>query len=175
MKVAILGMSGSGKSTLAVKLARELGVEPLHLDSLHFVEGWGERTEKEENRLFAGYLDSHTDWVIEGNYSSMLMKRRLDEADRILVLLAPRFVRLGRVLRRWFRYAGSTRPSMAEGCPEKLDLAFVKWVLVDSCSPRRKKSLLRVAELYPQKTRLYRWYRFQPVNLQDPVWAETTS
>lgn len=165
VKVLILGMSGSGKSTLAVKLAQGLGVEPLHLDTLHFVEGWGERSEEDENRLLADYLDRNESWVIEGNYSSMLMRRRLEEADRVLVLLAPRLVRLGRVIRRWFRYAGSTRPSMAAGCPEKLDLAFVKWVLVDSCSPRRKKSLPRVAELYPQKTRLYRWYRFQPVDL----------
>ena len=32
MKIAIIGYSGSGKSTLAMRLAGELGIEPLYLD-----------------------------------------------------------------------------------------------------------------------------------------------
>jgi adenylate kinase family enzyme len=46
MKIAIIGYSGAGKSTLAKRLAQELGIEPLYLDRVHFLQDWTEREEE---------------------------------------------------------------------------------------------------------------------------------
>ena len=98
----------------------------LHLDTVHWLPGWGERDLADERTLVGEFLEENESWVIEGGYSDVHFERRLAEADRIYVLLAPRLVRLWRVGRRWLTYRGTNRPDMTEGCPEKLDLEFVK-------------------------------------------------
>lgn len=36
---------------------------------------------------------------------------------------------LFRVIIRWIKYHGKTRPDLAEGCVETIDLKFIKWIL----------------------------------------------
>ena len=72
MKVAIIGYSGSGKSTLARKLAQVYGVEVLHFDTVQFLPGWDVRDEAEKRRITKEFMDTHTAWVIDGNYSKLL-------------------------------------------------------------------------------------------------------
>ena len=43
-KIMIFGFSGSGKSTLEGKLGGLLGIEPTHMDKLHWLPGGGELT-----------------------------------------------------------------------------------------------------------------------------------
>ncbi|MDT8307005.1 MAG: AAA family ATPase, partial [Anaerolineae bacterium] len=30
--------------------------------------------------------------------------------------------------RRWLAYYGDTRPDLPEGCPEKVDMEFIRWI-----------------------------------------------
>lgn len=57
MKIMIIGTSGSGKSTLAQTLGQRYGVPVLHLDAVHFLPGWVERTPEEETALVEQFLD----------------------------------------------------------------------------------------------------------------------
>ena len=154
MKIAILGFSGSGKSTLARRLGEITGATVLHLDSVQFLPGWEVRPMEEKQAILRGFLDSHSAWVIDGNYTRLCYERRLEEADQIWILLFNRFVRLGRILRRYREYRGQNRPDMAPGCPEKLDGEFVRWVLWDGCRPERERRMHDIVRRWPEKSHL---------------------
>ena len=67
-------------------------------------------------------------WIIDGNYGST-MPMRIARADTVVWLDYPTSLCLGRVFKRWWRYRGTARPDMTEGCPENLNLEFLLYVL----------------------------------------------
>jgi adenylate kinase family enzyme len=156
VKIAVIGYSGSGKSTLSAKLAEEQGVQLLHLDTVYWLPGWEHRTREEMRLLVGEYLDAHGHWVIDGNYSKILFDRRMSEADHIILL---QFSRLACLLRAWKRYRtyrGKSRSSMTEGCPEKLDGEFVRWVLWNGRKKEYRDLFRSVQTDYPQKVSVIR-------------------
>ena len=128
MKIAVIGYSGSGKSTLARKLAEQHCLEVLHLDSVFWLPGWIRRSREEMREIVSRFLDSHDGWVIDGNYSRICFERKIEEADRILLLQFSALNCLWRVWKRYHKYKGCTRADMGEGCPERFDLEFLLWV-----------------------------------------------
>ena len=152
MKIAILGHSGSGKSTLARQLGEKYGLPVLHFDAIHFLPGWVETDRPSKREKVNAFLDENPEgWVMDGNYFKICAERRFAEADHILYLDFPRRVCLPRVLRRWLAYKGKTRPDMAPGCDEKVDRAFLLWVLRDGRTPKKLADFLAVKEQYPHK------------------------
>lgn len=151
MKIAILGYSGSGKSTLARKLAALHGLPVLHLDAVMFLPGWQTRPQDEQLAIVQDFLDAHESWVIDGNYSDLWQTRRLEEADLVLLLLFNRFASLRRVALRYRRYRGKSRPDVASGCEEKLDAAFVRWVLWGGRTRRKRGNFERIRKNYGAK------------------------
>lgn len=87
MKIAVIGYTGSGKSVLAAKLGKIIGCPVLHLDKLQFEAGWKERGEAEGKMLCEQFLEENKDrgWVIDGNYEKFCQKRRMKEADLIIL------------------------------------------------------------------------------------------
>ena len=154
MKIAILGFSGSGKSTLAQALGEITGAPVLHLDTVQFLPNWQVREAAEKQRMVEDFLDSHSSWIIDGNYRKLSFDRRLKEADQIWILLFGRATRLWRVCRRYRQYKGQSRPDMAEGCSEKLDGEFIRWVLWDGCTPEIEERMKDVVRRYPEKSHL---------------------
>lgn len=126
-RVLIVGSGGSGKSTLARQLGARLGVPVVHLDQHYFSPGWTEPSPDDwattVNRLLAAEA-----WVMDGNYGGT-MEHRIAAADTVVFLDRSRWLCLWRVLVRWLRYAGRTRPDMAPGCPDRIELAFVRYIL----------------------------------------------
>lgn len=151
MKIAIIGYSGSGKSTLARKLGEVYQADVLHFDTVHFLPDWEIRGDEEKSRITKEFLDTHNSWVIDGNYSSLFYERRMSEADIIILLLFNRFSCLYRVFRRYKQYKNTTRPDMCEGCNEKLDWEFVKWVLHDGRTKRAQNRYKSVISRYREK------------------------
>jgi hypothetical protein len=64
-------------------------------------------------------------WIADGNYAGTF-DVRFPRADTIIVLAPSRWTCAARVLRRTLANHG--RPVQAEGCPERIDLKFLKWV-----------------------------------------------
>ena len=153
MKIALIGYSGSGKSTLAAYLGELYDIPVLHLDTVRFLPGWVERDKDEESALVRAFMDEHTEggWVIDGNYTSVHYERRMQEADHILFLSFSRLATLWRAIKRYRTFRGRTRPSAAEGCNEKLDAAFIKWILFDGRTKKRRARYEEVAAQYPEK------------------------
>ncbi|MCI8377070.1 MAG: AAA family ATPase [Lachnospiraceae bacterium] len=155
-KITILGYSGSGKSTLAQKLGKKYHCDVLHLDCVHWLSGWQERNTAEENEIVAEFLDTHRNWIIDGNYKSICFERRMEEASQIILLKFPIHICLYRVLKRYLTNRGQSRQSIAEGCNEKIDSEFLWWVMHAGRDKKHKKWYQNLLEKYPQKIEIFK-------------------
>lgn len=150
-KISIIGSGGSGKSTLARKLEAKTGVPAYHLDALFWQPRWVE-TEREKWRAVQEELCLKDQWILDGNYGGTL-DIRLRHSDTIIFLDINRFICLARATWRVIRFYGKTRPDMAKGCNEKVDITFAKWIL-DYPSKKKPDILIRLAEL-PLETKVF--------------------
>jgi adenylate kinase family enzyme len=134
-KIMIIGSGGAGKSTLAKELGRKLGIPVHHLDTLFF----GSRavpTDREEFQQIQNSILAEDCWIIDGNFSGT-MGDRLEKADTIIFLHYSTLRCLYGIIRRRIQYHGKSRPDNGEGCPERLEWAFVKWVAEFNRKKRR--------------------------------------
>lgn len=159
MKIALIGYSASGKSTLAQKLGKLYNVPVLHLDVVHHLPGWQGKERALEQKEVEDFLNANTGWVIDGNYTKLSYERRLEEADRIYIVALNRFACLYRAFCRYLRYKNKFRVDRAEGCHEKLDLTFIRWILWEGRSGKKRQNLKGAMSQYPDKCRLLRTQR----------------
>jgi len=145
-RVLVIGSGGAGKSTFAVALGRRAGLPVIHLDALYWRPGWVEAPPDEWRATVARAIAGEA-WVMDGNYGGTLAER-LAAADTAIFLDLPRTLCLARVVLRWLRHAGRTRPDMAPGCPEQLTWEFVRWIW-SYPRDRRPDVLRRLAALPP--------------------------
>jgi adenylate kinase family enzyme len=125
-RVLVIGCSGSGKSTLARRLAKALGLPLIELDFLYWRPGWVE-TSMPEFRAAIARLAGGPGWVMDGNYSTTF-DLRMPLADTIVWLDFARWNCMRGVLMRIVRGYGRTREGLPEGCPERLDITFLRYV-----------------------------------------------
>ncbi len=152
MKIVVIGYSGCGKSTLAAAFAEKYELPIMYLDKVHWLSGWQEQELSVKEKTVGDFLDSNSEWVIDGTYGRLHFERRMEEADMIVILRFGALTCLWRVIRRYFEYRGKTRASMTEGCDEKIDLEFIKWVVFDGRKRKRKFLFAKVEALYADKT-----------------------
>jgi|SRR6187402_1811655 len=126
-RVLILGCPGSGKSRLARELAARTGLPLVHLDQIYWRPGWVEPSKEEWHAQLPEIL-ARPAWILDGNYGGSIALR-LDAADTAILLDHPTWLCLFRVFRRSVLGWGRTRSDMAEGCPERFDLQFIRYVL----------------------------------------------
>ncbi len=110
---------------MSFRLQKALGIELYHLDKLYFKPNWIEigneaLTQKQE------VIFKKDTWIIDGNYGQS-MTRRIQEADTILFFDLPLRICLYRAIKRSFFTKGK-RKDMAEGCVERLDIEFLKFL-----------------------------------------------
>ena len=125
-RILIIGCGGAGKSTLARQLGEKLTLPVVHLDKLFWKPGWVEETQVEFDRKLALELKKPA-WIMDGNFNRT-MPQRLQKCDTIIYLDFSRLACLLGVFKRILTTYGTVRPDMGEGCPERFDLEFLKWV-----------------------------------------------
>lgn len=125
-KIIIIGSGGAGKSTFARKLGHKLNRKVYHLDALFWKPNWVGVSRDEQIKV-QHTLVQEEEWIIDGNYGGT-MEIRLQAADTIIFLDIPRTICVFRVLKRMIQYRNKTRPDMGEGCKERIDIHFLKWV-----------------------------------------------
>lgn len=141
-RVMIVGNAGSGKSTLARALGERFGLNVLHMDAIFWKPGWVESSVDELRGKLETFLHTHDTWVIDGNYSRT-WPLRLERADTVIFLDVPVWVSLYRVIKRRIQYHGRSRPDLVQGCPEKIDLEFLQWILG---APKRRPGMIALLE-----------------------------
>ena len=154
MKIAIIGYSGSGKSTLAETLSNYYSIPKLHIDRLQFQPGWVDSDRDWMSEQMDNFLSKNTDWVIDGNYSWCFYERRMAEADQIIFLNFSRWNCLLRSFKRYLKYRGTVRESMADGCPERFNWEFIRWILWDGRTKNAKDRYQYLNKTYPKKMRI---------------------
>lgn len=125
-RILIIGCGGAGKSTLARQLGDKLGLPVVHLDKLFWHPGWVESSKEEiDEKIMAEMVKPR--WIMDGNYNRTLPER-LKYCDTIIYMDFSRMACLLGVLKRVLTTYGTVRPDMGEGCPERIDFEFLKWV-----------------------------------------------
>ena len=155
MKIAIIGYSGSGKSTLAKKLSEIYNCPLLYLDTIQFKANWKIR-DIDEGRLMVGEFLKNDSWIIDGNYREFLQEKRLQDADKIIFMNFPRRICFPQAFKRYLHYKNKTRESMADGCNEKFDLEFIKWLLFEGRKKSIKNHYNEICKCYKDKITIFR-------------------
>jgi adenylate kinase family enzyme len=174
-RIAIIGSPGAGKSTFARRLGEITGIEVFHLDRLFWKPGWV-ATPRSDWIALQQRLVQNESWIIDGNYGAT-MDIRIQAADTVIFLDFPRRVCLWRVAKRVYRYRGQTRPDMAEGCPEKIDLEFFRYIW-GFRKREQEKILQRLEEAQRQGKRVVRLVTSEQVEEYlgsiRCIWSEPT-
>ncbi len=125
-RILIIGCGGAGKSTLARQLGQKMNLPVVHLDKLFWKPGWEESSDEEIDEKIFRELEK-PQWIMDGNFGRTL-PRRLEYCDTVIWLDYPRLTCFLGVLKRVITTYGTVRPDMGEGCPERFDWDFLKWV-----------------------------------------------
>ena len=125
-RIAVLGAPGSGKSTFSAALAARLKHPLVHLDQHYWEPDWVIAA-PEVFRQRCEEAVAQKSWIIDGTYSNTF-DIRIPAADHIFWFDRDRISCLYRVLKRILTSYGKVRADMAPGCPERVDLAFLRYV-----------------------------------------------
>lgn len=124
--VIIIGCGGSGKSTLTRELSKKVNLPVVHLDKIFWKEDWINISVEEFDKLLNEEIIKEK-WILDGNYQRTL-KERLKYCDTVIYLDYPRRTCLYGVIKRVLSNYGRVRLDMADGCLERFDLDFMKWI-----------------------------------------------
>ncbi|MFC3323107.1 hypothetical protein [Mesorhizobium cantuariense] len=142
-----MGCSGSGKSTLARALSTKLDLPYISMDrSFFWLPGWILREQSTIRLMVAEAVEAER-WIMDGTGLNTF-DLRLPRTDVVLWLRMPRMTCFVGVLRRWVHYWRQSRPDMADGCPERLDIEFLRyiWNFERVQTPEIKEKLMRYAQ-----------------------------
>lgn len=125
-RILVIGNGGAGKSTLSRAVGQMLSLPVVHLDRLWWLPGWVNRTAEEFDALLSKELAKPA-WIMDGNYRRTF-SWRLRYADFCAVLDVDDETCLCNAKERAEKYAGRSRPDMADGCIERVADDFVEWI-----------------------------------------------
>ncbi len=146
-RVMIIGCGGAGKSTLARQLGEKMGLPVVHLDKLFWRPGWEQISREEFDRLHREALAGEK-WILDGNFDRT-MEERIRHCDTVIYLDFNRVVCLLGVAKRVLTTYGQVRPDMGEGCPERFDWEFLRWVW--NFNKNKREKTCRLLARYPDK------------------------
>ncbi|MEM9320545.1 MAG: AAA family ATPase [Pseudomonadota bacterium] len=130
----IIGPPGSGKSEGARQLAALTGLPVVHTDQIFWTPGWVQRDQAAREGLARAAAEEDA-WIIEGGIAAT-WDIRLSRADTVIHFDTPLGLRVWRIFFRTLRYYGRTRADLAEGCPERFDPVFWRYIWTTRRSQR---------------------------------------
>ena len=143
----IIGCGGAGKSTLARQLGEKTGLPVVHLDKLFWRPGWEQISREEFDNLHREALAGEK-WILDGNFDRT-MEERIRHCDTVIYLDFNRVTCLLGVAKRILTTYGQVRPDMGEGCPERFDWEFLRWVW--NFNKNKREKTCRLLACHPDK------------------------
>jgi adenylate kinase family enzyme len=125
-RILVIGCGGAGKSTFARELGALLELPVIHLDRYYWKPAW-QATPTDEWNVLVAELADQDEWIMDGNYGGSL-STRLKRCDAVVFFDFPRLNCLWGVVKRRLATGRRTKSDMAEGCPERITMAFVRWI-----------------------------------------------
>jgi adenylate kinase family enzyme len=125
-RIMVVGSGGAGKTTFAIKLREITGLPVIHLDRHNWKPGWVPTPQAEWKEIVRN-LAATDEWIIDGNYGGTL-GIRARRCDMIIFFDFNRLVSLWGAVKRATLQRGRMRPDISEGCPERLNAAFLRWI-----------------------------------------------
>lgn len=153
-RIAIIGNAGSGKSVLAQKLHTILKIPIHHLDQYFWKPNWT-HPNIEEYGLIHHELCDQDSWIIDG-MNLRFLEYRAQHADMIIFLNIPRYRCFWNIFKRTWHYYGTTTPSSAAGCPERINwdfIKFLKWVW--NFKKRYPNKIHKILQKYADQKKIY--------------------
>jgi adenylate kinase family enzyme len=123
-RVAIVGSGRAGKSTFAAALSAATGLPVLHRDPYFWHPGWVETPRDSWRQRQRDPLAGER-WIADGNYRGTFDERFV-RADTVVIVARNRLACLTSALWRTTRNHG--KAIQAEGCPERFQLEFYRWM-----------------------------------------------
>jgi adenylate kinase family enzyme len=125
-RVLVIGCSGAGKSRFSRRLAGITGLPRTELDQAFWRPGW-QPTPRAQWLARVGELCAAPRWILDGNFHGSL-HIRVPRSDTVIWLDYPRDLCIRRVFGRILHNYGQVRNGLPAGCPEKFDLAFLRYI-----------------------------------------------
>lgn len=125
-RVAIIGCPGSGKTVLSEKMQCIMHREAVHLDKLLWLPDW-QMMEFSQREKIHDDIINQPQWLMDGMWRSHLPSR-FERATLVIFLDYRRRISLRRAVKRRIVNSGRQRQDMAEGCKERLDGYFLKYI-----------------------------------------------
>lgn len=129
-RIMVCGPSNSGKSTLTAALGRKLGIDVVHVDLLRHLPNtnWVQRSDEEFARMHDDAIAGDR-WVMDGNYSALIPRRR-ERATGIILLSDNRWANMYRYLRRTL--FEKNRVGALAGNKDSIKFDMIRWVWIGS-------------------------------------------
>ncbi|MBM7614238.1 P-loop NTPase family protein [Alkaliphilus hydrothermalis] len=147
-KIYVIGSVASGKTTLAKQLSNTLKIPWYELDNVvHERLKSGDRKRRPEERdiVFNGIIDSEP-WIIEGVWRDCF-DRGFEDADIIILLDTPTYVRKYRIATRWIRQRLKLEKAHYRPTLKMLSMMY-RW---SNVFERTKGRLFKVLQPYEDK------------------------
>ena len=125
-RVAVIGCPGSGKTTFANRMGAITSRSVVHLDKVLWNPNW-EMLPYDKRKTIHDGLIADNEWIIDGMWRSHLVDR-FNRATLVIFLDYKRRVSFFRALKRRVKYRGKQRDDIADGCLEKLDRDFTRYI-----------------------------------------------
>ena len=139
MKIAVIGYPGSGKRAMTEYLKNIFYCATLYLDDIDFPGESEERSLELKREYVGSFMKDNISWVIDGDGFDIDFEKRMEEADRIVIMRRSRFFCLFNKFKEYSKQK------------EKTDMDTVRWILLESRSKERRKIYNQVMRKYYEK------------------------
>jgi adenylate kinase family enzyme len=126
-RILVMGSPGSGKSTFARRLSQITDIPVVSLDALYWKPGWKPSDAAEFDARVAAAIRLPR-WIVDGDYTWWAGDIRRSMADSVIWFDLPRRTCMFGIMSRIATSYGRVRPEMAQGCPERIDVEFFRYV-----------------------------------------------